>query len=85
MRSGLAGSVPLARAGLAASASTLAIMSPITEITVLGGERHRVEGDIKDVERLILNAARGSIMEFAWLTDAQSGESLGINPDVKSG
>jgi hypothetical protein len=56
-------------------------MRPITEITGAGGERHRVEGDIKDVERLILNAARGSIMEFAWFTDAQTGESFCINPD----
>jgi hypothetical protein len=56
-------------------------MASITEITVLGGERHRVEGEAKDVERLILDAARGSIMQFAWLTDAQSGESLGINPE----
>ena len=56
-------------------------MNSVTEITVLGGERHRVEGDVKDVERLILNAARGSIMEFAWFTDAQSGKSLGVNPD----
>lgn len=56
-------------------------MSSITEITIHGGERYRVEGDIKDVERLILNAARGSIMEFAWFTEAQTGESLAINPD----
>jgi hypothetical protein len=56
-------------------------MSSITEITVLGGERHRVEGDIKQVERQILDAARGSIMEFSWLTDAETGESLGINPE----
>ena len=56
-------------------------MASITEITVLGGERYRVEGEAKDVERLILDAARGSIMQFAWLTDAQSGESLGINPE----
>ena len=66
--------------GLAYSASTLIRMSSITEITVHGGGRHRVEGNIKDVERLVLNAARGSIMEFAWFTDAQTGEALGVNP-----
>ena len=55
-------------------------MASITEITVLGGERHRVEGEAKDVERLILDAARGSIMQLAWLTDAQNGEPLGVNP-----
>ena len=56
-------------------------MSPITEITVLGGERYRVEGDAKDVERRILDAARGSIMEFAWLTDAETGAQVGVNPE----
>ena len=60
---------------------TLAIMSSITQITVLGGERHQVEGDVKHVERLILDAARGSLMQFAWLTDAQTGEPIGVNPE----
>jgi hypothetical protein len=54
--------------------------SAMTEITLLGGARHRVDGEVKDVERLILDAARGSIMELAWLTDAQTAEPLGINP-----
>jgi hypothetical protein len=56
-------------------------MASITEITALSGQRYHVEGEAKDVERLILDAARGSIMQFAWLTDAQTGESLGINPE----
>ena len=56
-------------------------MSPITEITVVGGERYRVEGDVKAVARLILDAARGSIMELAWLTEVETGESLGVNPE----
>ena len=56
-------------------------MSSITEITVSGGERRQVEGDVRAVERQILNAARGSIMEFAWFTDRHTGESLGINPE----
>jgi hypothetical protein len=56
-------------------------MNSIIEITVVGGERFRVEGDVKGVERLILDAARGSIMELAWLTDAQTGQSIGINPE----
>lgn len=56
-------------------------MSSITEITVLTGERFRVEGDAKDVERVILDAARGSIMQLAWLTDAQTGEPLALNPE----
>lgn len=56
-------------------------MSAITEITLLGGERYRVEGVAKDVERLVLDAARGSIMELAWLVEAETGERLGINPE----
>lgn len=59
----------------------LEIMTAITEITFLTGERCRVEGDARDVERLILDAARGSIMQLAWLTDAQAGEPLAINPE----
>ena len=59
----------------------LDIMTSITEITVLTGERCRVEGEAKDVERVILDAARGSIMQLAWLTEAQTGEPLAINPE----
>jgi hypothetical protein len=56
-------------------------MTSITEITFLTGERGRVEGEAKDVERLILDAARGSIMQFAWLTDAEAGEPIAVNPE----
>lgn len=52
-----------------------------TEITLLGGERHRVDGDVKQVEQLILDAARGSILQLAWLTDAQTAELIGVNPE----
>jgi hypothetical protein len=56
-------------------------MSSITEITFLTGERCRVDGEAKDVERVILDAARGSIMQLAWLTDADAGQPLGVNPE----
>jgi hypothetical protein len=56
-------------------------MGSITEITLLGGERHSVEGDVKEVEQLILSAARGSIMQFAWFTDARTAELVGVNPE----
>jgi hypothetical protein len=56
-------------------------MGTTTEITVLGGDRYRVEGEARDVERLILDAARGSLMEFAWLIEAETGKRLGINPE----
>lgn len=56
-------------------------MSPATEITLVGGAVLRIEGDAKQVEAVILSAARGSIMELAWLTELQSGQRIGINPD----
>jgi hypothetical protein len=56
-------------------------MSLVTEICVVTGERYRVQGDVKDVERAILSAARGSIMELAWVVELGSGEAVGINPD----
>ncbi len=55
-------------------------MTPTTELTAAGGISYRVEGDASDVERTILDAARGSIMEFAWLVDADTGERVGVNP-----
>ena len=56
-------------------------MSALTEITVVGGDRYVVEGEAEDVERLVLAAARGSIMELAWLIEAQTGERIGLNPE----
>lgn len=56
-------------------------MTPTTEIIVAGGERHRVQGDAKQIEALIIDAARGSMMEFAWMIDAESGEDLALNPE----
>jgi hypothetical protein len=53
----------------------------LTELTLVGGERLRVQGDPHDIEAAILSAARGSIMEFAWMTEADSGERVGVNPD----
>jgi hypothetical protein len=53
----------------------------ITELTLSGGEHVRVDGDPHDVEAAILAAARGSLMEFAWLTEADSGRRVGVNPD----
>lgn len=45
-----------------------------------GGLRCSVEGEAEVVERAILDAARGSIMQLAWLVDADSSERLGVNP-----
>lgn len=56
-------------------------MPDTTDITVTTGDRYRVMGTPSDIERLILDAARGSIMELAWMVEAETGERLGINPD----
>jgi len=56
-------------------------MSSTTELTVLTGDRYRVEGETKHVEQVILDAARGSIMQLAWLVDAETGEDFAVNPD----
>jgi hypothetical protein len=55
-------------------------VTPTTEITLVGGIRHMVEGDATDVERVIIDASRGSIMELAWLIDAETGERVAVNP-----
>lgn len=56
-------------------------MRRVTEITVVGGDRYRVQGDVRDVERKVLDAARGSLMEFSWLVESETGENLAINPE----
>ena len=56
-------------------------MTQLTEITLLGGDRLRVAGDTKEVETVILAAARGSLMQLAWVTEDQTGQQIGINPD----
>jgi hypothetical protein len=52
-----------------------------TEVIVVCGDRYRVDGDAKDVERLIVSAARGSIMELVWLDDVENGSRVAINPE----
>jgi len=51
-----------------------------TEIIVVTGDRYRVDGDVRHVERIILDAARGSIMQLAWLTESGTREDVAINP-----
>jgi hypothetical protein len=52
-----------------------------TEIILVTGDRYRVDGDAKHVERIILDAARGSIMQLAWLTDSETKAKLAVNPE----
>ena len=48
---------------------------------MVSGEKLRVEETAQTLESAILGAARGSIMELAWITDAETGEKIGINPE----
>jgi hypothetical protein len=52
-----------------------------TSITPLTGDHYHVKGDAPDVDQIIVDAARGSIMQLAWLTEAETGEDLAINPE----
>jgi hypothetical protein len=56
-------------------------MARITEITIVTGERHLVRGDVKEVEQAVIGAARGSIMELAWLVEAETAAPVAINPE----
>lgn len=53
----------------------------VTELLVVTGDRYRVQGGVKEVERAILDAARGSLMQLAWLIEAETGDDLAVNPD----
>ncbi|MEA2197853.1 MAG: hypothetical protein QOJ25_1904 [Solirubrobacteraceae bacterium] len=48
-------------------------------MTLVTGERYDVQGSLEQVEAAIIAASRGSIMQFAWLTDL-GGEKFGVNP-----
>lgn len=54
---------------------------PVSELTLTGGERIRVAGSLREVEAVIIAAARGSIMELAWVVEADSGQRVGVNPE----
>jgi hypothetical protein len=66
---------------MSASERPLPRMTSTTELSLVTGERYHVQGDVKDTERIILDAARGSIMQLAWLIDAETGDELAVNPD----
>ena len=49
-------------------------------VVMVTGERYAVEGSPIDVEKAIVGASRGSILQLAWVTEAGSGRSLALNP-----
>ena len=52
-----------------------------TALTLVTGERITVAGAIEEVEETLLAAARGSLLQLAWLTEAETGRPVGLNPD----
>jgi hypothetical protein len=52
-----------------------------TEIVLVGGTRCRVQGKADDVEKQILEASRGSLLELVWLTETESGQRIAVNPE----
>ena len=52
----------------------------VTTVVVVTGERYEVQGSPSDVEAAIVAASRGSIMQLALVTEADSGRSIAINP-----
>jgi hypothetical protein len=49
-------------------------------IVMVTGDRYEVESTPEEVEAAIVAASRGSILQLAWVTEADSGRSIGINP-----
>jgi hypothetical protein len=66
---------------MSSSEDQLRTSTSTTEIRLTTGDCYRVEGNIKDIERMILDAARGSIMQLAWLVEAGTGDDLAVNPE----
>ena len=65
----------------AASAYSMPALTTRTEIVLVSGTCCRVEGKAEDVEKQILDAARGSLLELVWLTETESGQRIALNPE----
>ena len=47
---------------------------------MVNGKSFTLGGEPADVEKAIIAAARGSIMQIAWLEEAEGGRAVGVNP-----
>jgi hypothetical protein len=52
---------------------------PTTDLILVTGERIEVEGSLEDVAKTLENAARNTAGTLAWLTAADSGQTVGVN------
>jgi hypothetical protein len=51
-----------------------------TLILLITGEQLEVSGSAEEAAKALENAARSSVGTLAWLTEADSGKTLGVNP-----
>ena len=51
------------------------------EIKLSNGDAFTVEGTMKEVERMLSDAARSGQSRLAWFTEPAAGGSIGVNPD----
>jgi hypothetical protein len=51
-----------------------------TLILLITGEQLEVNGSAEEAAKALENAARSSVGTLAWLTEAASGKTLGVNP-----
>jgi hypothetical protein len=52
----------------------------VTTVVLVTGERYELQGSPKEIEAAIVGASRGSIMQLAWMTEADSGRAIALNP-----
>lgn len=50
------------------------------EVRLVGGERVLAEGTRDEIEKTLEDAARSGQSRLAWLTDAEAGTPVGVNP-----
>jgi hypothetical protein len=51
-----------------------------TYLHMANGERLKVTGTLEEVEKTLGDAARSGRSRLAWLTDADKGTPVGVNP-----
>ncbi len=53
---------------------------PTTRLLLTTGELLEVDGDSRDVDKSLQNAARSSPGTLAWVTEQGGGEEIAVNP-----
>jgi hypothetical protein len=52
----------------------------ITDLGLANGEHLRVAGAVEEIEKTLENAARSGQSRLAWLTEADTEATIGVNP-----